>query len=156
MTPWLPEILRNPLAALIGEPCTKTLVDELNIFDPLCLRHAVSKGLGLGIVLGGCIVKLPQLFKILNAKSVAGISLSSYVLEVLANAITLAYNFRQGYSFTTYGEALFIGVQNIAITLLILAFTGRTMVGIVTSTLLLAFAYVLFDTSLVNGSLLSV
>ncbi|KAJ1776476.1 hypothetical protein LPJ62_006709 [Coemansia sp. RSA 2167] len=156
MTPWLPEILRNPLAALIGEPCTKTLIDELNIFDPLCLRHAVSKGLGLGIVLGGCIVKLPQLFKILNAKSVAGISLSSYVLEVLANAITLAYNFRQGYSFTTYGEALFIGVQNIAITLLILAFTGRTMVGIVTSTLLLAFAYVLFDTSLVNGSLLSV
>ncbi|KAJ2819675.1 hypothetical protein IWW50_005375 [Coemansia erecta] len=155
MTPWLPEILRNPLAALIGEPCTQTLIDELNLFDPQCLRHAVSKGLGLGIVLGGCIVKLPQLAKILSSRSVAGISLASYILESLANAITLAYNFRQGYSFTTYGEALFIGAQNIAITLLILAFTGRTLGGLVVSAALLAVAYMLFDPGMVGGSVLS-
>ncbi|KAJ2357097.1 hypothetical protein GGF43_001669, partial [Coemansia sp. RSA 2618] len=155
MTPWLPDILRNPLAALIGEPCTQTLIDELNLFDPLCLRHAVSKGLGLGIVLGGCVVKLPQLAKILSSRSVAGISLSSYVLEILANAITIAYNFRQGYSFTTYGEALFIGAQNIVIALLILAFTGRTILGLATTVSLLVFTYVLFDPGMVGGSVLA-
>ncbi|KAJ1739809.1 hypothetical protein LPJ79_004699 [Coemansia sp. RSA 1821] len=155
MTPWLPEFLRSPVAALIGEPCTVTLIDEFNLFDPHCLRHALSKGLGLGIVLGGCIVKLPQLFKILKSKSVAGISLSSYVLEVLANAITLAYNFRKGYSFTTYGEALFIGAQNIVITLLILAFTGRAAQGVATNVLLLIFTYAMFTPSMVGGALLS-
>ncbi|KAJ1737789.1 hypothetical protein LPJ55_005943 [Coemansia sp. RSA 990] len=136
MTPWLPEFLRSPVAALIGEPCT---------------------GLGLGIVLGGCIVKLPQLFKILKSKSVAGISLSSYLLEVLANAITLAYSFRKGYSFTftTYGEALFIGAQNIVITLLILAFTERAAQGVATNVLLLIFTYAMFTPSMVGGALLS-
>ncbi|KAJ2302015.1 hypothetical protein IWW55_003630, partial [Coemansia sp. RSA 2706] len=149
MTPWLPDFLRNPIAALIGETCTATLVDELNILDPQCLRHALSKGLGLGIVLGGCIVKLPQLFKILKSNSVAGISLSSYVLEVLANSITIAYNYRKGYPFTTYGEALFIGAQNIVITLLILAYTGRATLGLATAASLLAFTYTLFESSLV-------
>ncbi|KAJ2720212.1 hypothetical protein GGI07_004733 [Coemansia sp. Benny D115] len=152
---WLPDILRSPLAALIGESCTVTLIDNLDIFEPLCLRHAVSKGLGFGIVLGGCIVKLPQLFKILKSKSVAGISLTSYVLEVLANIITIAYNFRNGYPFTTYGEALFIGAQNYIITLLMLLFTGRATLGLATGALLLVFTYSLFDISMVGSSLLS-
>ncbi|KAJ2786158.1 hypothetical protein GGI15_001684 [Coemansia interrupta] len=152
---WLPSILRSPLAALIGESCTVTLVDKLEILEPHCLRHALSKGLGLGIVLGGCVVKLPQLFKIVKSKSVAGISLSSYVLEVLANVITIAYNFRNGYAFTTYGEAVFIGVQNFIITLLMLVFTGRASLGAVTGALLLVFTYSLFDISLIGGSLLS-
>ncbi|KAJ2699114.1 hypothetical protein FB645_005434 [Coemansia sp. IMI 203386] len=152
---WLPSILRGPLAALIGEDCTVTLVDNLDLLEPHCLRHALSKGLGLGIVLGGCIVKLPQLFKILKSKSVAGISLSSYVLEVLANVITLAYNFRNGYAFTTYGEAAFIGIQNIVITMLMLLFTGRAALGVVTVAALLLFTYSLFDVSLIGSSLLS-
>lgn len=152
---WLPSILRSPLAALIGEECTVTLVDQLNLFEPICLRYALSKGLGLGIVLGGCIVKLPQLFKILRSRSVAGISLASYVLEVLANAITIAYNLRNGYAFTTYGEAVFIGVQNYVITLLILLLTGRGPLGVVAGVLLAAFTYALFSTTLVNEMLLS-
>ncbi|KAJ2157333.1 hypothetical protein GGF46_004587 [Coemansia sp. RSA 552] len=154
-TQWLPGILRDPLAALIGEDCTVTLVDELNILEPHCIRHALSKGLGLGIVLGGCIVKLPQLFKILRSKSVAGISLSSYVLEVLANAITIAYNYRKGYPFTTYGEALFIGAQNYVITLLMLLFTGRATLGMAAGAFLVVFTYSMFNVSVVGNTALS-
>ncbi|KAJ2758486.1 hypothetical protein IWQ56_005988, partial [Coemansia nantahalensis] len=142
---WLPDFLRSPLAALIGEECTVTLIDQLHLFEPTCLRHAVSKGLGLGIVLGGCIVKLPQLFKILKSKSVAGISFSSYVLELLANAITLAYNYRMGYAFTTYGEAVFIGAQNYVIALLMLAFAGRSSIAFVAGALFVVATYALFD-----------
>ncbi|KAJ2004494.1 hypothetical protein GGI04_002215 [Coemansia thaxteri] len=152
---WLPEILRNPIVALIGEECTGTLIDRLNILEPVCLRFALSKGLGLGIVLGGCIVKLPQLFKIVKSRSVAGISLSSYVLEILANAITLAYNYRMGYEFTTYGEALFIGAQNYVITLLILLLMGRASLAMATGALLVVFTYALFNNVLVNSTLLS-
>ncbi|KAJ1734700.1 hypothetical protein LPJ61_000940 [Coemansia biformis] len=152
---WLPDLLRNPIAALIGEDCTVTLIDKFNLFEPTCLRHALSKGLGLGIVLGGCIVKLPQLFKILKSKSVAGISFSSYVLELLANAITLAYNYRRGYAFTTYGEAVFIGAQNYVIALLMLIFAGRASLAVVTGALFAAFAIALFEVSVVGDTLLS-
>ncbi|KAJ1988680.1 hypothetical protein GGI25_005731 [Coemansia spiralis] len=154
-SPWLPAILRSPIAMLIGENCTETLIDNLNLFEPMCLRHALSKGLGLGIVLGGCIVKLPQLFKIINSGSVVGISLASYFLEVLANIITIAYNYRKGYAFTTYGEAFFIGVQNFVITLLILLMAGRASLSVVTGALLLALSYSLFNASLVGGAMMS-
>ncbi|KAJ2550370.1 hypothetical protein EV175_004097 [Coemansia sp. RSA 1933] len=154
-SPWLPDFLRSPIVMLIGEGCTETLIDNFSILEPECLRHALSKGLGLGIVLGGCIVKLPQLFKIINAKSVAGISLASYVLEVVANIVTIAYNFRKGYPFTTYGEALFIGIQNYVITLLILLLTGRANVGVATGAVLLVFTYAMFDAGLVGGAMLS-
>ncbi|KAJ2394234.1 hypothetical protein GGI23_004768 [Coemansia sp. RSA 2559] len=154
-SPWLPDILRSPIVILIGEGCTETLIDNFNLLEPVCLRHALSKGLGLGIVLGGCIVKMPQLFKIVNAKSAAGISLASYVLEVVANIITIAYNYRKGYPFTTYGEALFIGGQNYIITLLILLLTGHANVGVATGALLLAFTYALFNSGLVGGAMLS-
>ncbi|KAJ1954372.1 hypothetical protein GGI12_005802 [Dipsacomyces acuminosporus] len=153
--PWLPGFLRSPIVTLIGEQCTQVLIDKFDILDSECLPIAISKGLGLGIVVGGCIVKLPQLFKILNSMSVAGISLSAYVLETLANIITLAYNYRKGYAFTTYGEALFIGVQNYIITLLILLFTGRATLGMAVAALLLVFSYSLFDYSFVNEALLS-
>ncbi|KAI8318360.1 mannose-P-dolichol utilization defect 1 protein [Martensiomyces pterosporus] len=152
---WLPGFLRNPIVALIGEECTVTLIDTFNILDSECLPIAISKGLGLGIVLGGCVVKLPQLFKILNSKSVTGISLSAYVLETLANIITIAYNYRKGYPFTTYGEAVFIGVQNYVITLLILLFTGRATLAMAVAALLLVFTYSLFDYSFVGETLLS-
>ncbi|KAJ2505248.1 hypothetical protein H4217_009269 [Coemansia sp. RSA 1939] len=154
-SPWLPDVLRSPIVMLIGESCTETLIDNFNLLEPVCLRHALSKGLGLGIVLGGCIVKLPQLFKILNAKSVAGISLASYVLEVFANIITIAYNYRKGYPFTTYGEAVFIGMQNYVITLLILLFTGRANIGLATGALLLVFTYSMFNPDIVGGALMS-
>ncbi|KAJ1662876.1 hypothetical protein IW140_005397 [Coemansia sp. RSA 1813] len=154
-SPWLPDILRSPIVMLIGKDCTETLIDNLNLLEPVCLRHALSKGLGLGIVLGGCIVKLPQLFKIINSKSVAGISLASYVLEIFANVITIAYNHRKGYPFTTYGEAVFIGIQNYVITLLILLFTGRANIGVAAGALLLVFTYSMFNSGLVGGAMLS-
>lgn len=38
-----------------------SLVEDLNVADVKCLKYAVSKGLGIGIVLGGSIMKVPQL-----------------------------------------------------------------------------------------------
>ena len=40
--------------------CYASLVEELNFGDVECLKYALSKGLGLGIVVGGSIVKVPQ------------------------------------------------------------------------------------------------
>lgn len=60
ITHHIPGFLRAPATALIGEECYQTLVYDLHVTDVPCLKYALSKGLGLGIVLGGAIVKIPQ------------------------------------------------------------------------------------------------
>lgn len=62
-----------------------------------------------------------------NARSARGLSLPSYVLETLAYGINLLYSFRNDFPFSTYGENFFLTLQNILITLLIIAYTPRLM-----------------------------
>jgi len=115
----LPWFIREPAVSLIGEKCYVSLVENLNIADVECLKYALSKGLGLGIVVGGSIVKVPQVLLIVNARSARGLSLPAYVLETLSYAITLAYSYRNQFPFSTYGENLFLTIQNAIITVLI-------------------------------------
>lgn len=145
----LPWFLREPAIALIGPKCYNTLVYDFNITDVDCLKYALSKGLGFGIVLGGSIVKIPQvtplarpeltrqIMKIVRSHSARGLSLSAYVrsllalwmllkskiLETASYAISLAYASRSHFPFSTYGENFFITIQNIIITLMILFYT---------------------------------
>jgi mannose-P-dolichol utilization defect protein 1 len=122
----LPKLLRDPAVALIGDQCYTSLIENLQLFHDIdCLKYAISKGLGFGIVLGGSIVKIPQIITILSSRSAQGLSLASYYLETFSCAISLAYNFRQGNPFSTFGETFFLTVQNVIITLMILYYSGQ-------------------------------
>jgi len=116
----LPWFIKDVGTAIIGQKCYTTLVENLDIDDVECLKYALSKGLGFGIVVGGSIMKVPQLLLITSARSARGLSLPAYVLETLAYAITLAYSNRNEFPFSTYGENFFLTIQNIIITLLII------------------------------------
>ncbi|KAF5377332.1 hypothetical protein D9757_008009 [Collybiopsis confluens] len=119
----LPWFIRDFGISIIGLECYTSLVQNLDIQDVECLKYSVSKALGIGIVMGGSIMKLPQLLLILRGRSARGLSLSAYVLETLAYGINLAYSFRNLFPFSTYGENLFLTIQNIFITLLIIYYT---------------------------------
>lgn len=69
--------------------------------------------LGLGLVAGGSIVKVPQILKIVNSKSAKGLSLSSYLLDTAGLAVTVAYNYRHAFPWSTYGENVFLVIQNV-------------------------------------------
>jgi mannose-P-dolichol utilization defect protein 1 len=43
------------------QKCYSSLVENLNVGDVDCLKYSLSKGLGIGIVVGGSIMKVPQL-----------------------------------------------------------------------------------------------
>lgn len=58
---------------------------------------------------------MPQILKILRSGSARGISLASYLLDTASLAIVVAYNMRQKFSFSTYGENVFLTIQNIVI-----------------------------------------
>lgn len=54
----LPASIRDPLLDILGPQCFKTLVHDLNVTDPVCFKFALSKGLSLGMVAGGGILKV--------------------------------------------------------------------------------------------------
>jgi mannose-P-dolichol utilization defect protein 1 len=47
----------------------------------------------------------------------------AYILETLSYAITLTYSVKNDFPFSTYGENLFLTIQDVLITLLIIAFS---------------------------------
>lgn len=73
----------------------------------------------------GGIVKLPQLYKIVNSKSIRGVSLTSYLLDTASQLIAVAYNIRSHFPFNTYGESAFLTIQNVLIILLIFVYSHQ-------------------------------
>ncbi|KAH8924239.1 mannose-P-dolichol utilization defect 1 protein, partial [Atractiella rhizophila] len=125
LTHHLPFIVREPLVKLIGTECYTKLVWNLDLTSTQCLRYSISKVLGLGIVVGGSIVKVPQIWKIVRSRSVRGLSLSFFLLDTVSLLLVVSYNVRNKFPFSTYGENLFLFIQNIIIMTLILHYTKQ-------------------------------
>ncbi|KAJ3023200.1 hypothetical protein HKX48_003978 [Thoreauomyces humboldtii] len=141
------------LTPLVGQHCAHRLL-ELDLSATSCIKLFISKGLGIGIVVGGTIVKVPQILKIVSAKSTVGISFASYLLETVAYTISLAYNYRSGNPFSTFGEMGFITLQNIAILFLILSY-AKSLPGLVLFlTVYSIAAFSLFTPSIISPDLL--
>ncbi|KAK6533802.1 hypothetical protein TWF694_002731 [Orbilia ellipsospora] len=146
----LPAPIRNLGISLIGDHCYTSLIENIDVTDVACIKLGISKGLGIGIIAAASIVKVPQILKILNSQSAAGLSLLSTLLETDAYAISIAYNFRNGFPFSTFGETALIVVQNLVIAVLILHFTNR---GAYAGALVAGFAaaaYALFSPNVVS------
>ncbi|KAJ7646768.1 mannose-P-dolichol utilization defect 1 protein [Roridomyces roridus] len=90
----LPWFIRDLGVSIVGQECYTSLIENLDLSDVKCIKYSISKGLGIGIVVGGSIVKVPQLLSILNAKSARGLSLPAYILETFSYSITLVYAYR--------------------------------------------------------------
>ncbi|XP_065273011.1 mannose-P-dolichol utilization defect 1 protein isoform X2 [Emys orbicularis] len=84
---------------LLPERCYDELFLRFNLLHVHCLKIVISKGLGLAIVAGSLMVKLPQVFKILGARSAVGLSLQAILLELLAITGTMVYSLANGFPF---------------------------------------------------------
>ncbi|KAF8410116.1 hypothetical protein HHK36_002638 [Tetracentron sinense] len=78
-----------------------------------CLVPLISKLLGYCIVAASTTVKVPQILKILNHRSVKGLSLVAFELEVVGYTIALAYCLHKGLPFSAYGELFFLLIQGL-------------------------------------------
>src|SRR5438477_13031228 len=96
----LPAPIRDLGVSLLGESCYKTLILDIDPSSIECVKLAVSKGLGIGIIGASATVKVPQILKLIKSQSPAGVSFLSYLLETAAFLINLAYNYRSGFPFT--------------------------------------------------------
>jgi len=121
----LPAPIRDLGISLIGDSCYKALLLDVDLENTECLKLAISKALGIGIVGASAVVKVPQIIKLVQSRSASGISFLSYLLETSSYLISLAYNFRNRFPFSTYGETALVLGQNVIITVLVLNYSGR-------------------------------
>lgn len=146
----LPAPISNAATQLLGDSCYRSLVHNLTISDTVCLKLAISKALGVGIIAASSVVKIPQLLKLLNSQSASGISFLAYFLETTSYLISLIYNIRNGFPFSTYGEVALIAIQNVAISVLVLQYSGKGAAAAVFVAGLAAAGFALYDESVTS------
>ncbi|KAM3591286.1 uncharacterized protein V6R79_026079 [Siganus canaliculatus] len=118
------------LAYFMPESCYDEIFLNFNLTDVPCLKIILSKGLGIGIILGSVMVKLPQILKVIRANSAEGLSFNSVLLELFAITGTMAYSIANKFPFSAWGEALFLMLQTVAIGFLIQYYGGKTNKGL--------------------------
>ncbi|XP_062849250.1 mannose-P-dolichol utilization defect 1b [Trichomycterus rosablanca] len=115
---------------LMPEKCYDDFFLNFNFLNVDCLKIVISKGLGIGIILGSVLVKLPQILKLMGAKSAEGLSFNSVLLELFAITGTMAYSIANSFPFSSWGEALFLMLQTVTIGFLIQHYSGSTIKGL--------------------------
>lgn len=75
----------------------------------------LSTAMGYVVIAGSMLFKVPQAVRIFRKKSAEGLSASMYILETAGIAMSLAFSMKNAFPFSTYGEAVFILLQNVAI-----------------------------------------
>ncbi|KAL3281530.1 hypothetical protein HHI36_004738 [Cryptolaemus montrouzieri] len=109
------------IALLVLTPhCFDTYFTDLNFLDKQCFAASLSKGLGIGIILGSVLVKLPQIMKIYNSKTAKGISLTSVSLDLTVISIYASYNYLKQFPLSAWGDTAFLAIQTVAIGFLLL------------------------------------
>lgn len=143
-------------SSIIGKNCTTQLFVKGNFYNLPCLKLIVSKLLSYGIILGAVVVKVPQVIKIVDSRSAEGLSYPAYLLETIASSITFAYNIRANNAFSTYGETLFMTVQNVVITLLILLLNRKIIGFFLTMIAYSFFSFGLYTPALVDVKMMAI
>ncbi|GBP88449.1 UPF0430 protein CG31712 [Eumeta japonica] len=80
--------------------------------------------LGIGIIAGSVLVKVPQILKLLASKSAEGLNLYGVLLELFAITANFAYSYVMKFPFSAWGDATFLGIQTAIIGALILHYGG--------------------------------
>ncbi|KRY53680.1 Mannose-P-dolichol utilization defect 1 protein, partial [Trichinella britovi] len=121
----LVEFFHSIIIFLFPKDCFEELILNFNIFNSECVSLVCSRLLGVGIVAGASLVKVPQILNIVFARSGAGVSVFSQLLELLCYTAAVAYSINKNYHFSAWGESLFLSLQTFIIIFLVLYYYKR-------------------------------
>ncbi|KAJ1503567.1 hypothetical protein HMI55_004305 [Coelomomyces lativittatus] len=114
------DLLHPIFLSLLGEPCTTEWLTflstgslSLHLPSATCLSLSLSKILGIGIVVGSALIKVPQIWKVIHHRSGEGLNGWSISLETFSLMLYGYYNVQQHHAWTTYGETFALALQNI-------------------------------------------
>lgn len=95
-----------------------------------CFSATLSKVLGITLIIGSVLVKLPQIIKIYANKSGAGISIVSVTLDLSAITIYASYNYVKAYPFSAWGDSALLAIQTVIVGILVLYYQGYRLQGL--------------------------
>jgi mannose-P-dolichol utilization defect protein 1 len=121
------QVIRNAALLIFTEECAGKYFDEFNFFHVGCFKATLSKVLGLGIIGGSLLVKIPQIVKISRNKSGEGINIFSVLLDLFAITAMASYSFISGFPFSAWGDGVFLGLQTLAIAVLVMHYNEETI-----------------------------
>ncbi|KAM9312904.1 mannose-P-dolichol utilization defect 1 protein [Gastrophryne carolinensis] len=125
------EVIRGVLVpAILPENCYDEFFLQYNLLHVPCLKILLSKVLGIAIIAGSVMVKVPQIVKILRSGTAEGLSFQAIFLELLAMTGTMVYSMTNSFPFSAWGEVLFLLIQTLIIGFLIQHLSSRTNLGI--------------------------
>ncbi|XP_012254435.2 mannose-P-dolichol utilization defect 1 protein homolog [Athalia rosae] len=120
------EAVKLAALVLVTEECYKEYFEYHNFADVDCFKSTLSRGLGIAIIAGSFLVKLPQILKIFNNKSGQGINIISVLLDLFAITATVSYSFVSGFPFSAWGDGVSLGLQTAAIAAMVMHYNGAT------------------------------
>ncbi|PXF48483.1 Mannose-P-dolichol utilization defect 1 protein [Gracilariopsis chorda] len=120
------------------------------------LLIVLSTIVGVCVLIGSVLYKIPQIVRVLRRRSAAGISVLMYILETVGTTFSAVYCARRHIPFSTYGESVFIMVQNALILMLIVFFERLPRVPAVCSALVYVLCLLCLYSSLVPMRIITV
>ncbi|XP_022914168.1 mannose-P-dolichol utilization defect 1 protein homolog [Onthophagus taurus] len=124
------DLIKQGILLAMTPQCFDEYFVKFNFLDVGCFKSTLSKCLGIGIILGSVLVKLPQILKIIKNKSGQGINILSVTLDLCAITIALSYNYVKRFPFTSWGDATFLALQTSLIGALALFYAGKQVQSI--------------------------
>ncbi|XP_036380766.1 mannose-P-dolichol utilization defect 1 protein-like [Megalops cyprinoides] len=118
------------LKYFMPEKCYDELFLNFNFLHVPCLKIVLGKTLGIWILLGTVLVKLPQIYKLMRAKSAEGLSFTSILFELFSITGSMVFCIAHNFPIGAWGETLFIVIQTLIIGFLIQHFGGNTVRGV--------------------------
>lgn len=107
-------------STLYNSVCCTKFIKNFDFDDANCLQLFFTKTLGYGIIVGASAVKLPQVLKIMNAKSGVGITFVGVLLELMAITFNASYSYRNSFPISAWGEAIFLAIETFMIAFLVM------------------------------------
>ena len=111
----------------VSPKCFDKYFSDHDLLDIQCGKELISKCLGYSIIAASMFVKVPQILKILSAKSGQGVSFFAQLLDAVACTSNFTYCFIATYPFSAYGDAVFNFLQTLCIAHLCLHFSGKSI-----------------------------
>lgn len=121
---------------LFSRKCFEEHFAKGDFLNVPCLKVTISKLLGFGIIAGACVVQVPQILRVIKARSARVSRISTY-LGLVGYVLQTVYHLYNGSPFSAYGETVIVGVQSLAMMLLLwrFDFPGTVHVGAVVAAL---------------------
>ncbi|KAK5645883.1 hypothetical protein RI129_004347 [Pyrocoelia pectoralis] len=118
------DLVKKASLIVLTPECYDEYFLEFNFFNAPCFKSTLSKCLGVLLILGAVLVKVPQIIKLFKSKSAVGISISSVTLDLTAITIFMSYSFVKGFPFTAWGDGFFLAIQTLIVGTLVLHYGG--------------------------------